>query len=72
MIRRRRVWAGVDVGAAAKGFHLALVDERRLVGGPERCRNVAEAAGRLVAWAPRLVAVAKRLFPEDPKIAELR
>jgi predicted nuclease with RNAse H fold len=51
------VWAGVDVGAAAKGFHVALVDERRLVGGPERCRSVAEAAGRLVAWAPRLVAV---------------
>jgi predicted nuclease with RNAse H fold len=57
VITRRRVWAGVDVGAAAKGFHLALVDDRGLVGGPERCPSVAQAVRRLASWAPRLVAV---------------
>lgn len=57
MTTSRRVWAGVDVGAAAKGFHLALVNGRRLVGGPERCRNAAEAVRRLASWLPRLVAV---------------
>ena len=57
------LWAGVDVGAAAKGFHLALVDGRRLVGGPARCRTAAEAVQLLSAWKPRLVAVDSPLRP---------
>jgi predicted nuclease with RNAse H fold len=58
-----RRWAGVDVGAAAKGFHVALVDGRRLVGGPERCRSAREAVGLLATWKPRLVAVDSPLRP---------
>jgi len=57
MMTGQRRWAGVDVGAAAKGFHLALVDGRCLVGGPERCRSAGEAVRLLVSWTPRLVAV---------------
>ena len=29
-------WVGIDVGAERKGFHLAAVDERAVVEGPER------------------------------------
>jgi predicted nuclease with RNAse H fold len=56
-------WAGVDVGACAKGFHLALVDRRRLIAGPERRRTPDEALELLVSWAPRLVAVDSPLRP---------
>jgi predicted nuclease with RNAse H fold len=60
------MWAGVDVGAAAKGFHLALVDGRRLVGGPARCASVAAAVRLLSAWAPQLVAVDSPRRPASP------
>jgi len=30
------MWGGVDVGGRRKGFHAAVVDERRLVAGPTR------------------------------------
>ncbi len=63
MSRGPRRWAGVDVGAAAKGFHLALVDGRRLVAGPERRRTAHEAVQLLVSWAPRLIAVDSPLRP---------
>ncbi len=50
-------WAGVDVGGRRKGFHLALVDEQRLLAGPVRAAAVEEAVRLIAAWAPRLVAV---------------
>jgi predicted nuclease with RNAse H fold len=53
----------VDVGAAAKGFHVAVIDSRGLVGGPERCRRAAEAVRLLASWQPRLVAVDSPLRP---------
>lgn len=56
-------WAGVDVGACAKGFHLALVDHHRLIAGPERHQTPDDAVRRLVSWAPRLVAVDSPLRP---------
>ncbi len=56
-------WAGVDVGATAKGFHLALIDARGLIDGPERCRSAGEAVRRLASWRPHLVAVDSPLRP---------
>jgi hypothetical protein len=37
------VWAGVDVGAQRKGFHVAAVDGRRVVHGPVNVVSVAAA-----------------------------
>jgi predicted nuclease with RNAse H fold len=51
------VWAGVDVGGRRKGFHLALVDERRLRAGPTRVRSVADAIRWLQWRTPTGVAV---------------
>ncbi|HSF04193.1 MAG TPA: DUF429 domain-containing protein [Methylomirabilota bacterium] len=53
----------MDVGAAAKGFHVAMIDARGLVGGPERCLSAAEAVRLLASWQPRLVAVDSPLRP---------
>jgi predicted nuclease with RNAse H fold len=63
MTRARQCWAGVDVGAEAKGFHLALIDARRLIDGPERCPSADEAVRRLASWRPHLVAVDSPLRP---------
>jgi predicted nuclease with RNAse H fold len=49
-------WAGVDVGAA-KGFDVAVIDEHRLVAGPERIAEIREVVGRLREQRPRVVAV---------------
>lgn len=51
------MWAGVDVGARRKGYHLALVDDRRLRAGPVRKAHAAEAVRWLQWRAPLLVAI---------------
>lgn len=58
-MRRRRFtdrWAGVDVGAT-KGFDLAVIERDRLVAGPQRVPQIAEAVRWLREQRPRLVAV---------------
>ena len=37
------VWAGIDVGAQRKGFHVAAVNDRRVVYGPINVISVADA-----------------------------
>ena len=51
------VWAGVDVGARRKGFHVAALDERRLVHGPVNIASVAEAAELLMSFAPLVIGI---------------
>jgi len=51
------VWAGVDVGGRRKGFHVAVVDERRLIAGPTRVAEPAEVAELLRSRRAVLVAV---------------
>jgi predicted nuclease with RNAse H fold len=60
------VWAGVDVGGRRKGFHLAIVDTRRLRAGPVRKQTVRQAVGWLLWQAPRLVAVDSPRAPAPP------
>ena len=49
-------WVGIDVGAERKGFHLAAVDERGVVCGPERLRLEA-VVGRVRELDPVVVAL---------------
>jgi predicted nuclease with RNAse H fold len=51
------LFAGVDVGGRRKGFHLALIDHRRVVHGPLRAPTVDAVVEALVALRPVLVAV---------------
>jgi predicted nuclease with RNAse H fold len=51
------VWAGVDVGGTRKGFHVAVVDDDRLVGGPRRVATPGEVVEFLGELSTRLVAV---------------
>lgn len=51
------VWAGVDVGAERKGFHVAALDERRLVHGPVNVASVAETAELLISLAPVVIGI---------------
>jgi predicted nuclease with RNAse H fold len=51
------VWAGVDVGAQRKGFHVAAVDERRVVHGPVNVASVAEAVDLLASLAPVVIGI---------------
>jgi predicted nuclease with RNAse H fold len=50
------VWAGVDVGGRRKGFHLALIDDSRVVALLAE-RDVGEATKLLAKHCPRMVAV---------------
>ena len=50
-------WAGVDVGGAAKGFHVAVIDPYRSVRGPEPCLTPDEVVASLLAHRPTYVAV---------------
>lgn len=50
-------WAGVDVGAARKGFHLALIDDTGVVAGPNNVATVDDSVRQLVDWRPRVIAV---------------
>ena len=52
-----RVWAGVDVGGRRKGFHAAVVDDRRLVAGPAGLPDAAAVTAWLTQWQPLIVAV---------------
>jgi predicted nuclease with RNAse H fold len=51
------VWAGVDVGGRRKGFHAAVVDGRRLVGGPIALARPDDVVAWLAGHRPRVVAV---------------
>jgi predicted nuclease with RNAse H fold len=51
------VWAGVDVGARRKGFHVAAVDGRRVVHGPVNVVSVAAAAELLVSLRPVVIGI---------------
>jgi predicted nuclease with RNAse H fold len=50
-------WAGVDVGGRRKGFHVALVDGRRVLAGPRQLPTPADVAAWLAEWKPCLVGV---------------
>jgi predicted nuclease with RNAse H fold len=50
-------FAGVDVGAARKGFHVAVLHHDTLVAGPRRVRAAHELVSLLRPLRPRLVAV---------------
>lgn len=54
---RRECWAGVDVGARRKGFHVAVVDDRGLMAGPAQRTTPLEVAAWLRDARPSLVAV---------------
>jgi predicted nuclease with RNAse H fold len=49
-------WAGVDVGGRRKGFHVAVVDEQRLVGA-DRLLRPRDVVAFLTGMDPRVVAV---------------
>jgi predicted nuclease with RNAse H fold len=51
------LFAGVDVGGRRKGFHLAVIDHRRVIHGPLRAPTVDAVVEALVALRPVLVAV---------------
>jgi predicted nuclease with RNAse H fold len=50
-------WAGVDVGGRAKGFHVVVIDDRRIVAGPRRCRSVQDTLTWLGRSRPSRTAV---------------
>jgi predicted nuclease with RNAse H fold len=59
-------WAGVDVGGRRKGFHVALVDGRRVLAGPRQLPTPADVAAWLAEWKPCLVGVdAPRVLGDD-------
>jgi predicted nuclease with RNAse H fold len=51
------VWAGVDVGARRKGFHVAVIDRHGLVHGPENLKSVSEVGELLTALGPSVVGI---------------
>jgi predicted nuclease with RNAse H fold len=51
------VWAGVDVGDRRKGFHVALIDEHKVVEPPVAILTVADATAWLAERAPILTAI---------------
>ena len=56
-------WAGVDVGARRKGFHVAVIDAERLVAGPAQLRTAHHVTGWLREHRPSGVAVDSPLRP---------
>lgn len=50
-------WAGVDVGARNKGFHVAILDQHGYVCGPQRFATGRDVIAWLAAHDPSLVAV---------------
>lgn len=64
--RTPSLWAGVDVGGRRKGFHVALVDGRRLAAGPRQLLTPHEVARWLADASPRLVGVdAPKVLGDD-------
>ncbi|MGZ4307083.1 MAG: DUF429 domain-containing protein [Solirubrobacteraceae bacterium] len=51
------VWAGVDVGGQRKGFHVAAVDEQRVVHGPVNVVSVAVATELLASLGPVAIGI---------------
>jgi predicted nuclease with RNAse H fold len=51
------IWVGVDVGAQRKGFHVAALDERRVVHGPVNVASVAGTVDLLVSLAPLVTGI---------------
>ena len=60
------VWAGVDVGAQRKGFHVAALDDRRVVHGPVNLASVAETAELLESLAPLVIGIDSPCAPAPP------
>jgi predicted nuclease with RNAse H fold len=60
------VWAGVDVGAQRKGFHVAALDERRVVHGPVNVASVAATVDLLVSIAPLVIGIDCPRRPAPP------
>ena len=60
------MWAGVDVGGRRKGFHVAVVDETRLVDGPIRLLGAADVVERLRRYPDVVVAVDSPRSPAPP------
>ena len=60
------MWAGVDVGGRRKGFHVAVVDETRVVEGPVRLLGTADVLERLRRYPDVLVAVDSPCSPAAP------
>lgn len=58
----RKLWAGVDVGAA-KGFDLAVIDRGGLVAGPQRLPRVPQVVRWLEERGPAVVAVDSPAVP---------
>ena len=56
-------WAGIDVGGPTTGFHLVVIDHRRVVAGPTRIVRSAEAVWWLSEYEPELVAVDSPIAP---------
>jgi predicted nuclease with RNAse H fold len=50
-------WAGVDVGAKKKGFHVAVIDDKGLVAGPVRITDLSLVIACLLRERPQFVAV---------------
>jgi predicted nuclease with RNAse H fold len=64
----RPTFAGVDVGGSRKGFHLAVVDGRRVV-DVAHVRDVSAAVAWLYEHAPELTAVDAPIEP-GPRVCE--
>lgn len=60
------VWAGVDVGGRRKGFHVAVLDEWRLVHGPVNVTSVAETVDLLESLAPEVIGIDSPCAPAAP------
>lgn len=56
-MKPRTAWAGVDVGGAKKGFHVALVDESGLVEGPLQVNDPEQVVKLLASYHPKVVAI---------------
>jgi hypothetical protein len=68
----------VDIGGVRKGFHVALVDDARLVAGPVQRARPADVVAWLRDWRPALVAVdsprrpaadGRRSRPDESRLA---
>jgi predicted nuclease with RNAse H fold len=60
------VWAGVDVGAQRKGFHVAALDEHRVVYGPVNVASVVTVTERLLSLEPAVIGIDSPCRPAPP------
>ena len=66
MAAERASWAGVDVGARRKGFHVALIDDEGVVDGPWQASLAQDVVERLRPGRPLVVAVDSPRRPAPP------